>query len=72
MNTQKRSLLAALADWIAGLFLDILLREFVLYKTEMPSAGNRGFRSPLRCTTEIRPLPRYTRRDNLSSAIPRA
>ena len=24
MNTQKRSLLAALADWIAGLFLDIL------------------------------------------------
>ena len=28
MNTQKRSLLAALADWIAGLFLDILKFEW--------------------------------------------
>ena len=28
MNTQKRSLLAALEDWIAGLFLDILKFEW--------------------------------------------
>ena len=28
MNTQKRSLFAALPDWIAGLFLDILKFEW--------------------------------------------